>query len=365
MLRGNRREGAVGQNVYSSLKFFHYPDRMQALAAGQHVGPLHVRIKPTNTCNHDCYFCAYRRGGLSLGSTMQARDRIPREKMREIVEDLIAIDVKAVTFSGGGEPLLYPYLGETLERLAAGGIKIGVLTNGAQLRGRIADILARTASWVRVSIDGWDDESYARYRKVPRTAFDRVLTNMAAFAAHQSDCVLGSSVIVDQDNASHLYELVANLKASGATHAKISPCILRESAASNATYHRSFKPVVRRQIDRCKVLVGATFSVVDHYHFERESSERERDSRCPMTRLLTVIGADCQVYACQDKAYTNSGRIGSIQDGGFRDLWYSGETQDWLTSFDARSCAHHCVAAGKNRLLNEFLDMDRAHTAFA
>ena len=64
---------------------------------------------------------------------MDLRDRIPREKMMEIVDDLIEMDVRAVTFSGGGEPLIYPHLAETVQRLAAGGIRIGCLTNGAAL----------------------------------------------------------------------------------------------------------------------------------------------------------------------------------------------------------------------------------------
>ncbi len=173
----------VPVTVYSSFKVFHYPETIEALAAHRHVAPLHVRIKPTNVCNHGCYFCAYRRDDLSLGSSMEVRDRLPREKMREIVDDLIAMDVKAVTFSGGGEPLIYPFLGETLERLADAGIKIGILTNGTQLRGKLADTVARTTAWVRISIDGWDGPSYAQNRNVPEDSFAQVLANMAAFCA--------------------------------------------------------------------------------------------------------------------------------------------------------------------------------------
>ena len=350
--------------VYSSLKMFHHPDTMHALAAGQHVAPLHVRIKPTNVCNHGCYFCAYRRTDLSLGSSMQVRDRIPREKMREIVADLIAMDVKAVTFSGGGEPLLYPYLGETLDRLADAGIKIGVLTNGSQLRGRLAETLARTAAWVRVSIDGWDAQSYAQNREVSEDSFAAVLANMAAFADYDTACVLGASVIVDEGNAPHLAGLVADLKASDAAHAKISPCILHESGARNAAHHATFAPVVHEQIARCQDLADADFDVVDHYHFDADETTAARHRHCPMTRLLTVIGADGDVYTCQDKVYTDAGRIGSIKARSFRDLWFSPETQTWLDTFDARSCAHHCVAAGKNKLINDFIDVNRDHTAF-
>jgi 2-iminoacetate synthase ThiH len=46
--------------VYSSTKPFYFADRLASLRDGAPAAPVHVRIKPTNVCNHDCYFCAYR-----------------------------------------------------------------------------------------------------------------------------------------------------------------------------------------------------------------------------------------------------------------------------------------------------------------
>jgi len=44
---------------------------------------------------------------MQLGEDMDQKDQIPEDKMMEIVEDLVNMGVKAVTFSGGGEPFLY------------------------------------------------------------------------------------------------------------------------------------------------------------------------------------------------------------------------------------------------------------------
>jgi MoaA/NifB/PqqE/SkfB family radical SAM enzyme len=114
--------------IYSSLKVFGYHEHASRTDGSLHA-PVHVRIKPMNACNERCWYCAYRVEDLSLGSEMKVRDSIPRDKMFEIVDDLIEMDVKAVTFSGGGEPLIYPDIAATVHRLAAGGIKIGTLTN--------------------------------------------------------------------------------------------------------------------------------------------------------------------------------------------------------------------------------------------
>ena len=122
---------------------------------------------------------------------MDESDTMPPEKAMEVADDLVEMGVKAVTFSGGGEPLIYRPLPDIVERLARGGVKVASLTNGAALKGRMADAFATHATWVRISIDGWDGPSYAKARHVPEDEFDRVIGNMRDFAARGSDCVLG------------------------------------------------------------------------------------------------------------------------------------------------------------------------------
>lgn len=59
---------------------------------------------------------AYPASQLQLGEGMDIRDKIPEKKMFEITEDLAAVGVEAVTFSGGGEPLIDKPLPEGDER---------------------------------------------------------------------------------------------------------------------------------------------------------------------------------------------------------------------------------------------------------
>ncbi|MFO1081597.1 MAG: radical SAM protein [Reyranellaceae bacterium] len=351
--------------VYSRLKAFRYTDRLAAIAAGGAApSPVHVRIKPTNVCNHSCWFCAYRSDSVSLGSGMVARDRIPREKMREIVDDLVEMGVEAVTFSGGGEPLIYPHIVETVERLAAGGVRIGALTNGSRLRGKVAEAFARHGTWLRVSIDGWDGPSYARSRRVGEDAFESMLGNLADFARRGSACALGASVIVDESNAPHLFELSRRLKEAGVGHVKLAPCIVRDSGRENDTYHARIADTVHAEIARIRGLEDGHFKVNDHYHALGDRFDRS-ERRCAMAYLLTIIGADLDVYTCQDKAYTPGGRLGSIRDRSFRDFWRSPETAAALAAIDPSvQCRHHCVSSSKNELLAEFLTLDPEHAAF-
>jgi MoaA/NifB/PqqE/SkfB family radical SAM enzyme len=349
--------------VYSALKVFGFPDHTGP-GNGALRAPLHVRIKPVNACNERCWYCAYRLDDLSLGEDMDTHHAIPAPKMAEIVADLIAMNVRAVTFSGGGEPLIYAPLAETVRALAAGGIKVGCLTNGLALRGEVAAALAEHATWVRISIDAAEETGYARSRRVPEAFFGRVLDNVEAFVRTAHGCTVGFSFIVTADNADAIFDFCKLALRVGARHVKLSACVVSNDAAENNRYHEPLAAVVAEQIAAARRLENDGFEVLDHYHALPDRFERPYRA-CPMLEYLTVIGADCTVYTCQDKAYTVTGTLGSIAERRFRDFWSSPENAARVRGWNAAAdCRHHCVSHAKNLLLTEFRALDPEHAAF-
>jgi MoaA/NifB/PqqE/SkfB family radical SAM enzyme len=201
---------------YSNLKPFIFPEQIAALRERRLVAPTHIRIKPTNRCNHGCWYCAYRHDDLQLGDDMDLADSIPTDKMFEIIDDIVAMDVKAVTFSGGGEPTIYKRLPECVERLAMGGVRAATLTNGSNLKGRVAEAFARFGTWVRVSLDAWEDNSYADARGIKSGTFTKLIDNLKAFSSSGTDCELGVSFIVSVENHAHIHEACRIGGAAGA-----------------------------------------------------------------------------------------------------------------------------------------------------
>ncbi len=349
---------------YSALKFLRFSDSLDALADGRVVAPVHIRVKPTNHCNHRCWYCCYRTSDLALGEEMREQDSIPAEKMMELAHEFVEMGVKAVTFSGGGEPLLYKALPEVIDILAAGGIRIAALTNGSNLKGRVADCFAEHGTWIRVSMDAWDDASYEKSRGAKPHDFSQLIENIRAFTARDTRCVLGVSFIVGHDNHQHIAELCTLLKECGVNHVKISGAVVSNNAAGNNAYHSSIKDEVARQITLAKEISSETFSILNHYH-ELEDLFEKHYHTCPFLGFLTVIGADQHVYTCQDKAYTESGRMGSLVGRTFRDYWFSDENRRFMHSFDpSRECTHHCVAHAKNLAILEYLTLDKEHSYF-
>ncbi len=356
----------MGQKLYTRYKIFHYKDKLDSLSRETDtiLPPLHIRIKPTNACNHNCNYCAYRVDALQLGCDMNVRDSIPREKMSEIIDDIVDMGVKAVTFSGGGEPFCYPYLIDTVKKLADSPIKFASLTNGGLLAGEVAEIFAHKGTWLRVSIDGYDGPSYAKYRGVSEKEFDKVIGNLRAFKAFNGGCYTGASVIIDENNAAHVYELVSLLKDTGLDSVKLSGCVVANEGQLNNQYHQKFWSVARGEIEKVmNNLPDDGFEVYDTYHLLSDKFAKNYNW-CPYMQILSVIGADLNVYTCQDKAYNlTDGVVGSIKDQSFKDFWMNNK-EKFYNIDPSVNCNHHCVSNDKNKMLLEYLEADREHLAF-
>lgn len=139
--------------------------------------------------------------------------------------------------------------------------------------------------------------------------------------------------------------------------------VANDGAANNA-YHRPVFDLVKGQAARAVAeLGGEGFEVFDAYHLLDEKFAKDY-AWCPYLQVLTVIGADLNVYACQDKAYNlENGCLGSLADRSFKDFWLSGK--DKFFAIDpSRDCGHHCVATGKNRLVLDYLSAAPRHLPF-
>ncbi len=354
------------RHLYTKMKIFHFKEKVDSLpeTVDRILAPIHIRIKPTNACAHSCWYCAYKADNLQLGKDMVKKDLIPKEKMMEIIDDIVEMGVKAVTFSGGGDPFYYPYLLDTVKKLSETQVKFASLTNGSTLSGALAEVFAHYGTWIRISIDGWDDESYSIYRGVKKGEFAKVMKNMENFKKLEGACHLGVSIIVDKKNASHIYDFIRKLKNIGVDNVKVSPGIVSNEGRENNEYHRPIFSQVKEQTKKAiEDLDEENFEIFDSYHELDEKFEKEYNW-CPYLQILPVIGADLNIYPCQDKAYNlDDGLIGSIKNQRFKDFWFS-DKENFFKINPSRICNHHCVANTKNKLVLEYLDSDREHLGF-
>lgn len=348
---------------YSHLKIFYHQDILNNLSNQVRCSPLCIRIKPTNLCNHNCSYCHYRNAYLDLDE-YNPKDQIPREKMMEIIRDMSEMGVKAVTFSGGGEPLLYPYIEESMQKILENHIELSIITNGSLLTGNKARLLAQ-AKWVRISIESCCDAEYCNIRGIEKGSFDSLCENIRKFAAIKDQtCELGVNVVVNNMNYKEVRKIAELMKKLGVNHVKYAPLVTNDTRE----YHKQFRTEVTKQLETAQEeLADESFRIIDLYTGDFSDSvifERQY-SKCPVKEFRCVIAANAKVYYCQDKAYLSDGTVCDLNQISFKEGWFSEDVTKKFRLFDATQiCKQHCVYDSRNQLLNSFLDMDKNHVNF-
>lgn len=355
------------QQKYGGLKIVWHHEKLRDLLEGKITAPVYIRMKPTNKCNHNCSFCSYDplTGDTSVRDEMKNRkDEIPREKMLEILSDFKGMGVKAVTYSGGGEPLIYPYIEEAFEKTLEYEIDLSIITNGQKLDGKKAELLAQS-KWVRISSDASDAETFTAIRKVPLSYFHELKNNIENFAKIKNkNCELGINFVVHKINHKQVYTSARYFKELGVNHIKITPMWI-----SNFTeYHKDTKDSVIEQIEKAKSELGDNnFVVYDTYKndFSHSSTNKREYAKCYIMQINPVIGANSKVYLCHDKAYAKDGCLGSIKDISFKELWFSEQSTRIFREFNPKvGCQHHCANDSKNLAIKGILESYGEHINF-
>jgi len=352
------------ETAYSNLKIFAHPDKLSAIKRGEITAPIYVRIKPTNACNHDCSYCHYGSGQYLNLKGAESRHQIPWEKLKEVIDDLGSIGTKAVTFSGGGEPLYYKNIADAMKLVKKYNMDLSIITNGHFLKDEKADIL-KDAKWVRISLDSATAATYSKLRNISLTAFDEVCKNISDFAKTKNEkCELGINFVVNSDNCSEVYEAGILLHDIGVNHIKFTARICNDVLE----YHNPIKDIVIQQIHRLKnKLEKPGFSIINLYEhdFDNCAIFQRKYSRCYINEIVTVVAADSKIYYCHDKAYLNNGIIGDLQNVSFKDIWFSKKTKELFEKFNPMNeCCHHCVFDDRNLLLNRFFSIREDHINF-
>lgn len=113
----------------TGAKLFHHQEAMAALRDGK-GRPISAWCAPTDVCNHRCAFCSV---GERVGDVLRF------EQIKNFIDQLVPRGLKSITFSGGGNPLIYKCKesGATIETVieyAYGqGLEVAMITNGMPL----------------------------------------------------------------------------------------------------------------------------------------------------------------------------------------------------------------------------------------
>jgi len=340
------------QNKYSDTKIVWFSNKLQSFRKNVLVAPIYVRVKPTNRCNQSCHFCVYK-NSYGMHETFKQVDELSTKKLIELYKDFKDIGVKATTLSGGGEPLLHPEIDKIMQVILDYNIDLSIITNGTFLKDKSAELLTH-AKWVRVSVNYSDFKMFAKTRSKAKYQYLSIVKNIENFAkVKPKTCDLSINYIIDKYNYNQLLQAAKFYKELGVEIIRFSPVWMPDFIH----YHSKLKDKVEKQLIQARYLLqNNNFKIFDSYNVSINPKIRDY-SRCFIIETIPVIGADGNVYTCHNKAYDNTGLIGSIKNRTFSSLWFSKETQNFFETFNAKeTCKHQCANDNKNLFLHSLMN---------
>ena len=128
------------ENIMQARKIDLYYYKVKEAIKNGWTLPVTCEVDPSNACCLDCSFCIYR----------QLRDTavMSLELYKKILNDLKDCEVKSITLTGGGEPLMNPQINEFIK--ISDGFKLGLITNGVLLN-KIEVSLLKRFDFIRIS----------------------------------------------------------------------------------------------------------------------------------------------------------------------------------------------------------------------
>jgi MoaA/NifB/PqqE/SkfB family radical SAM enzyme len=365
---------------YSPLKVFHHRDRIDRLVRGEPIVPTQIQLFISDLCNHDCGFCAYRMSGYDTnqlfseikddGTVVRNPNRqLSLSKAFEIIDDCKEMGVKAIQFTGGGEPTAHADHITIFQRALRQKLEIGLVTNGSKLTDQLCEQLSSPGvRWVRISVDAGNSLTYSQVRNISEDAYGRMIEGVRRLrkkkrypSVPHSDPVIGIGFVVTADNWQEVVEATKTARDAGADNIRISAVFQSENERYFTDFHQQAAELCRQ----AKSLQTPSFRVFNLFG-DRIDDLKQRSPDyifCGYQFFNTLIGADLNVYRCCVTAYNSRGLLGSLKKKRFKDFWYSAPVQERLFELDARRCPR-CMFNRVNESINYAMSTDPQHVNF-
>ena len=294
----------------------------------RNVIPVHPQLIPTNRCNLNCGFCSCKNRDKTL--------EMPLDDGVSMMKWFSDRGAKAVTITGGGEPMLYRRINELILAIHRMGIKIGLVSNGIALRNLSAEA-GEAITWCRVSASDEDNRLEGLQKQVER--FPRI------------DWALSYVVTANPDikNIGQHIQFANTLKM---THIRLVSDLLDLDNAA--------------QMNLIKSTVAGMGIVDRRVIYQSRTAYVTGASRCWISLLKPVIGPDLTFYPCCGVQYAEDNMSldlgNTMAMGRWPEVIRRWRTEDMQCPFNGEGCSR-CYYGEYNAVM-EALVAENRHAEF-
>lgn len=319
-------------------KVFAHAERIAGWQAGEKPAPVTVEWDLSNRCTLGCQHChfahTHTRGPWAsrerdVPATFSAGgDVADVELVTRGLGELADAGVRAIVWSGGGEPTTHPHWQRIVQHAATLGLSQGMYTLGGLLTPESAAVLAQHLTWVVVSLDAATADSYGVEKNVHPDRFDAACDGIRRLTGGRA--TVGVSFLLHEDNWTAGKRMLRLARQLGADYATFRPTVITSpSNPTECTQDRGWisaaMPILRwlaRQDDvECNP---------DRFVAYRDWQGRSYPA-CYGVRMNATITPDGRVWLCPQHRGVEGSCIGDLSRESFAELWarHPGEHTDF------------------------------------
>ncbi len=341
-------------NPISMNKVFYHPEHIHNILNSGYPFPLHFVLGLTNRCNHRCQWCSV------YGYSEDEKIDIEHGLLLKTLKEAKKLGLKAVTYIGQGEPLVYNKFETLVPEVAGLGIEQACFTNGGLLD-RHFNVIMDSFLWFRVSLDAADQEQHNILHGVKDdfTRIMRTLSNMVNSRNGKRFPTIGVQYGLHQDSAKKLFKSACLAKEVGVDYFAIKPIYNRGRVGIGIKENILKIKDIRKEVLRTQALAENGFKVFHKpYQFELMDNPEvftRRYKKCYGPHFEWHIFENGDVTICGPMRL----KIGNIHEKGLEEMWRSREYREMVSNINVEKCYKGCRVHPLNELLWELENPNR------
>jgi len=180
-------------------KLLFYPTQVKAFVDDHSAPPVNIEISPTHDCPARCPWCWFV--SSKANHPRHVKEELKFSVLAQTIDAMARMGVKAITWTGGGDPSVYSAINEAIDLTASFGLEQGMFTNGYKPINHPEKL-----AWIRLTVT----EQF----RVPKSA--------SGYAAKTK---VGVNFNLCQENATHLRAMVEAARSSGVHYFQVRPAL--------------------------------------------------------------------------------------------------------------------------------------------
>ena len=330
---------------FADDKILCHPENISEWYHTGDTSPVTYELDVTNVCNHKCPECFGYMNRLNNPITLNINF------IKSIIEQISSFEGKAITFTGGGEPLVHPRICEAISYAHEQDLDVGIITNGGLLTKESCECITEHCKWIRISLDAGSAAQYTIRHGMPESEFKEVLHNISTLVKIKES--MGSQVSIGAGyltpgSMEDMEAFTIICQDLGVNYVQFRPLLIKYNQC-DILYDES------KSIESIQTLTdkysSPEFNVLCSKHKYESITSNRAYGKCYGHHFTTAISADGKMYVCCHLKGIDKYALGDLNNSTIKEIWGSDQRLFAYDNIALSECPLHCRCDSFNKIL--------------